>query len=220
MYQGSLVSRRLATLATYRRVARGRPLGALDYLFFGRGEVDNFTYEIANGNEIAGLVASAAGLAMAQVAVPLREIDKDGELADGTRGQARAAPRSHAICAPRPPHRVVCTRSKATAAFDHREWSAHDGIGSSLPLRALPRNRDEGFEGRLLGLDINPQAGWLIPDNLLSGFELRVQHSVTALELLREGEEPDLFIDDSDHRYVYEMAEYRAVLPHPHDRPA
>jgi hypothetical protein len=113
---------------------------------------------------------------------------------------------------------VVCTRSKPTAAFDHRGWSGHDGIGSSLLLRALQRNRDEGFEGRLLGLDINPQAGWLIPDNLLSGFELRVQHSVTALELLQEGEEPDLFIRDSDHRYMYEMAEYRVVLPHSHDR--
>jgi predicted O-methyltransferase YrrM len=217
MYAGPPFARRLATLTTYRGYARQRPMAALQYLLVDRGEVDNFTYEIDNGNEIPEFLAAALGMAAPYVAKYVDEIDGDSDLRIDLEGRlARRRDRNRVARYGRRVAWYALARSLRPRLII--ESGVHDGIGSSLLLRALQRNRADGFEGRLLGIDINPSAGWLIPPFLRSVFEMRVEHSLKALASLTEQEVPDLFIHDSDHRYEYEMAEYRAVMPHLHDR--
>ena len=42
------------------------------------------------------------------------------------------------------------------------ETGVDKGIGSVLLCSALLKNKEEGFEGRFFGTDINPEAGYLL----------------------------------------------------------
>jgi predicted O-methyltransferase YrrM len=93
------------------------------------------------------------------------------------------------------------------------ESGVHDGLGSSILLRALERNQSEGFNGVLIGIDVDPAAGWLVPDKLRPQFQLVIADSLAALSRLEPTRTVDLFIHDSLHQYDHEIAEYRAIEP-------
>jgi hypothetical protein len=91
------------------------------------------------------------------------------------------------------------------------ESGVHDGLGSAVVLRALERNAEEGHDGSLIGIDIDPSSGWLVPPDLQARFKLQIGDSLTTLKALPTEPGIQIFIHDSDHRYDHEWSEYEIV---------
>ena len=85
----------------------------------------------------------------------------------------------------------------------------HDGLGSSVLLQALARN---GENGRLIGIDIDPSSGRLVPPRLRANYDLVIADSAEALPRVAAQHPIDLLIVDGDHGYEHKRAEYAAVL--------
>jgi hypothetical protein len=99
------------------------------------------------------------------------------------------------------------------------ETGVHDGLSSSLILRAMARNN----HGCLVSLDLPDLdlpigvegPGWLVPDELKSRWRLRLGDSRRVLRALaREHAPVDIFIHDSDHSPHFQSFEYRTVRPY------
>jgi hypothetical protein len=84
-------------------------------------------------------------------------------------------------------------------------------LGSVVIAAALKRNAAEGKAGQLIGIDINPAAGYLFSRGYSDFGRLVVKDSLVALRELQA--DVDLFVHDSDHNAEFEAAEYKAVQP-------
>lgn len=91
------------------------------------------------------------------------------------------------------------------------ETGVDKGLGSVLLCAALLRNREEGFEGRYYGTDINPQAGYFLEGEYKEVGEVLYGDSLASLSAFSE--KIDLFINDSDHSSEYEYQEYQTIMP-------
>jgi hypothetical protein len=91
------------------------------------------------------------------------------------------------------------------------ETGVHDGLGSTVLLRALERNAREGHHGRLVSFDPAASSGWLIPAFLRSRHRLVTGLAPESFEEAIGGEVVGLFIHDSDHSYGHETAEFEAI---------
>jgi predicted O-methyltransferase YrrM len=91
------------------------------------------------------------------------------------------------------------------------ETGVDKGLGSVVLAAALRRNAGEGRPGRLIGIDINPAAGYLLSGPYAETAKLMIGDSLKTLRELPAG--VDFFIHDSDHNPEFEAAEYRAVEP-------
>ncbi len=185
------------------------PLEAMAFLLLDP-ELDNFTYDIANPDELCDFIADSFNVTRDTVAGYIRELEDDAsfrnELNARLRGRRDRKPmalygrRIGWYCITR------CLQPRTVI-----ETGVHDGLGSSVLLQALSRNQAEGLEGQLFGIDINPQAGWLIPDRLRDQMTLRIEDSALAVPRIARERPVDLFIHDSDHRYAHELAEFQHV---------
>lgn len=89
------------------------------------------------------------------------------------------------------------------------ETGVHHGLGAIALCAALVKNRMEGFEGDYVGTDIDPSAGSLLSGPFSSVGKILFGDSLASIEEL---EGPiELFVNDSDHSFDYEMREYRAI---------
>lgn len=203
----NLVKTKLAILGRYGALSR-TPVQSARYLLMDR-EVDNFTYDIANKNELAGFLADFLALGSDAVLALIEELDGDMELRaelrrglEGRRDRNRRMPFGrrlgwYAVVRARRPRLVV-------------ETGVHDGLGSTALLRALERNAEEGSPGALVSFDINRNCGWLIPSRLRTHHRIVIGDAVSGLTSTLD-RPVDLFIHDSDHRYEYELAELETV---------
>ena len=89
------------------------------------------------------------------------------------------------------------------------ETGVDKGMGSVLLCSALLKNRDEGFEGRFFGTDINPEAGYLLSGVYSKMGKILYGDSIQSL--LQFNDKIDLFINDSDHSSDYEYREYVTI---------
>jgi hypothetical protein len=177
-------------------------------------ELTNFTYPLANEDEIVTVVAEALGTDAGAIAGYLRETKEDfaltGEL-EAILRRRRAGRRAwfggrlvwYALVRALKPEVVV-------------ETGIHKGLGSALLLRALTRNVEEGAPGRLISFDLDPEAGWLVADERRSLWTPVYESTYDALErvLEEEGLEVSMLIHDSGHTYECEEFEYRVALEH------
>jgi hypothetical protein len=97
------------------------------------------------------------------------------------------------------------------------ETGIHDGLGSALLLRALERNAGEGRPGRLVSVDVDPAAGWLVDERLRACWEPIYESSFTALPKSLDGQQVGMIIHDSDHTYECENFEFRQAVEHAAD---
>ena len=95
------------------------------------------------------------------------------------------------------------------------ETGVDKGLGSVLLCAALARNSTEGHEGRYIGTDINPSAGYLLCGPYLRFGEIRYGDSIETLQSITDP--VDVFINDSDHNADYEYREYQTLAPLMHD---
>lgn len=203
--------RRLRWFSKARAVRRvGAPVHRHLRFVVADPEPDNFTYELANEDELAGWVHSVCGGTLERARAALAEPLSDQLL--NARLRATAG-RRWWWSKPAPPfgkRRGWYAVARLLAPRLIVEAGVHDGLGSLLLLRALELNAAEGKEGRLVSFDINPTAGWLVGDD--SRWSLRIESSTTGLpKLLAEGEPVGMFIHDSLHTYAHERWELDTV---------
>src|SRR5437588_402500 len=155
-------------------------------------EPHNFTFEIANLDELAQWAGAVAGcdpeLAAALIAEPTDDQLLAQRLRSATEGRwwwSKPEPQFGKRLGWYALTRIL--RPRLTI-----EVGVHDGLGSLLLLRALERNQEGGHGGELVSLDVNPAAGWLVGSHPL--WELRIQSSEAGLPAVLRGErELDLF---------------------------
>lgn len=191
----------------------GGSLGANLRFVLSDPEYTNFTFELANEDQLVTWVAGTCDSPTEEIARLLEEARNDPILA------ARL-------------HRATASRwwwTKRSPPFGKRlawyalarvlkpkliiETGVHDGLGSMLLLRALERNADEHAPGRLVSFDINARAGWLVDRHPL--WELRIESSRAGLAAVLEQQGPvGIFIHDSLHTYEHERFEFELAASH------
>lgn len=73
---------------------------------------------------------------------------------------------------------------------------------------AILKNKEEGYDGRYFGTDIDPCAGYLLKGIYKDVGEILCGDSVKSLSKFKK---IDLFINDSNHSSAYEYQEYQAI---------
>ncbi len=89
------------------------------------------------------------------------------------------------------------------------ETGIDKGLGSVVLCYALKKNKQEGFEGRYYGTEINPTAGQLFAGEYKQYGEILYGDSIESLSKVNQS--IDLFINDSDHSAEYEYREYQTI---------
>lgn len=203
---------RMYLVWTYRSAAVRRPLEALRYLLAGK-EVTNFTYEIANRDELVDLLAAALQVAPDQVRGWIDEVESDTGFLDDLRSrlQPRRDRRSEPLFGRRLGWYCIVRHARPSLAV---ETGSHDGLGTALLLRALERNAAEGAEGTLVSVDIDPESGWMVAQALRSRLERHVGDARAVLPAVLSGREVGVFIHDSLHTYEHERFELELALEH------
>ena len=89
------------------------------------------------------------------------------------------------------------------------ETGVDKGLGSVVLCGALLKNKTEGYEGRYIGTDINPKAGYLLEGVYSTVGKIMYGDSIQSLMTIND--KIDLFINDSDHSAEYEYREYQVI---------
>jgi methyltransferase family protein len=201
--------RKYRLLRHYGAALRDDRRSYLAYLLWDP-ELDNFTYDLANEDELAAVIATALQRPEDQIAAFIREAHSDPRLRSGLNRRLLAHKRT-----PRYGRRLGWYAAVRALKPDLvGETGIHAGLGSALLLAALERNAAEGHEGRLVSVDTNPGAGWLVPDSLRGRWTRLVGSSYEQLPSALDGHEVGVFIHDSDHSYECEHFELTTARAH------
>jgi predicted O-methyltransferase YrrM len=203
--------RKLRLLSAYPRAVAKNPRAALRYLVRDR-EFTNLTYEIANEDELAAFVATALDRPLDEIAAFIAEPRSDARLLGPLRDAlaVRSDRNDEPLFGRRLGWYAAVRALKPELVV---ETGVHDGLGSALLLRALELNGT----GRLIGFDVAPDSGWLIPADLRERYELVLGDVRKTLPATLEGLVVDMFIHDSLHTYEHEAFELRLALEHAAD---
>jgi hypothetical protein len=180
---------------------------------FGADEITNFTYDLTpkNLSYLAHTISLVTGLPRERIAGYIAEARNDAELKAHILGAIRA--RGGKVN-----DSVACVFGRrlgwyALARALHPrvvvETGVERGHGAVLLSAALLRNAAEGHLGRYYGLDIAPNAGWLLSGKYAQTGKILYGDSLQSLAAMQEP--IDLFINDSDHSAEYEAREYLAI---------
>ena len=190
-----------------------RPLSNLVKWLFKSNETANFTYDLENNNKryLASLIADIAKIEFNVAMAYIKEIEEDREL------------RKHIVHATAKSD--LSFMADKTVRFGRRigwyalaralkpktviETGVDKGLGACVLAAALKRNKEEGYEGRYYGTDINPKAGYLLSSDYANYGRILYGDSIESLK--RFDGMIDLFINDSDHSADYEAEEYQTI---------
>jgi hypothetical protein len=191
---------------------RSDPFAALSHLLFDP-ELESYTFELKNEPALVDLVAHAMGVPAAMLAGYCAEVHMDPEL----NGRLTAAVRWRPETKRRLPPGVrvlwyVLVRVRKPRLVV--ETGVLMGLGSLTILRALERNAAEGFPGRLISVDPDPAAGWLVPPRLRGPWTLLTGLSTQALPAALAGERVGILFQDTPHGYQSQLAEFGLALAH------
>ena len=137
---------------------------ALRYIFTDP-ELDTFSYELANPLEQARALSPITGSSPAEILALFEEASTDQLLA----ARIRHASRWNFGVKRQPPigrHLAPYAIARALRPETVVEIGVRFGLGSVVLLRALERNAAEGRPGELVGIDIDPYAGVLVPPHI------------------------------------------------------
>lgn len=200
---------RLKALVSYNRPA---VVSSLRWIGNSR-EFTNFTYDLTSLNldHLAWFVAEVTGVGKDAAEGFLSEVQLDRHLRDHIRRATestalRWVSDTDAHYGRRVGWYAIVRAMKPTRAV---ETGIEKGLGSLVIAAALLRNAEEGSSGRLLALDIDPNAGLLLGAPYADVIDIVVGDSLVALRALDE--KVDFFIHDSDHSEKHERAELDAI---------
>ena len=209
-----------AILAAFRAKTALRyfygPLPNLGKWLFKSKETTNFTYDLEELNKryLASLIADVLNVEFCTVMAYIEEIEEDeelrGHIANATANydksfiadkEARFGSRIgwYAFARAIKPKIIV-------------ETGVDKGLGSCVLTAALKRNKEEGYEGKYYGTDLNPKAGYLLSGDYATFGSVLYGDSIESLKKL-DGR-IDLIVDDSGHfepSGTYEAEEYKTI---------
>lgn len=189
------------------------PLFNLVKWSFKSKETTNFTYDLDSINEryLASLISDITNVQFNIVMTYIEEIKNDSELRKHIVEETKKSKWSYMV-----DEEVRFGRRVGWYAFTRIlkpktvvETGVDSGIGSCVLTAALKRNREEGYEGRYYGTDINPEAGYLLSGDYSKYGCILYGDSIESLKDF-DGI-IDLFINDSNHSADYEAEEYRTI---------
>lgn len=191
-------------------------LGPLSYLvkwLFKSKETTNYTYDLEETNKryLASLIADITGTSADDVSAYFKEIEEDEELkehiVDSTKKSEWAFLADTKVRYGRRIGWYALVRiMKPGIVF---ETGVDKGLGACVLSSALKKNKEEGFEGRYYGTDINSSAGYLLSGDYKEHGIILYGDSIESLKKF-DGL-IDLFINDSDHSAAYEFEEYKTI---------
>lgn len=192
---------------------RERPMLYLRYLLFD-SELDNYTFDLADEDELARAVAEAVDASPVRIRELFDELRTDARFDS----DVRARTRGRLDVKRRPPlgrrlgwYALVRELRPQLVV----ECGVQDGIGSTVLLRALERNVEEGAPGRLLSFDAMPGAGWMVPDRLRQHWQLVTAYiERPTLDSVLAGKEVGLVIEDTGAGHDVERLSYEGALEH------
>jgi predicted O-methyltransferase YrrM len=206
----------IALFAYRSKIALGyfrRPLCNLTKWLFRSREITNFTYDLEEKNKryLATMIADVVNMRFSEIMAYFKEIEEDAEL---SRHIADATGRSDWAFIADKEVRVgrrigwyaIARAIKPKIVI---EAGVDKGLGSCVLTAALKKNKQEGYEGRYYGLDIDPKAGYLLSGGYADYGGMLYGDSVASLEAFTG--EVDLYVSDSDHSSAYEALEYKTI---------
>jgi Methyltransferase domain len=98
------------------------------------------------------------------------------------------------------------------------ETGIYRGLGSLVLLRALERNRQEGFPGELISFDIHPAAGDLVRPELRRGWRRWIGSTQDLLPAALEGMQVEMLFQDTPHTEANQSLEFGTALEHAGER--
>jgi len=189
------------------------PLSNLVKWFFKSNETTNFTYKLEKDNiqYLASLISDIANVEFDTIMNYIKEIEEDKNLRKHIADAVAKSDLSFVA-----DKEVRFGRRVGWYAFTRAlkpkiivETGVDKGLGACVLTAALKKNKQEGFEGKYFGTDINPEAGYLLSGEYANYGSILYGDSITSLKSF-EGV-IDLFINDSDHSPEYEAEEYRVI---------
>jgi len=176
-------------------------------------EISNFTYELTELNRryLSATLSVVTGADATRIAALCDELDSNNELRRHIRERVNSS--------------MVALVTDQDARYGRRigwyavirllkpklvvEVGVAQGLGACVICEALRRNCIEGSNGRYLGIDIDPGAGWLLGDRYKDRVTLAVGDAIT--ELAKIDEPIEVYVNDGDHSSRYETNEYNAL---------
>lgn len=173
----------------------------------------NYTYDLhpMSVNYLAAMLAVVTGRSQNEIAGYIREIETDEQLKRHIVAQTQQSPERYIADT-----EVRFGRRMGWYALVRAlkpkivvETGVDKGLGSCVLVAALQRNTKGGHPGTLIGIDINPKAGYLLSAPYDQPARMIFADSLATLSTLDT--RVDLFIHDSDHSPEFETKEYEAV---------
>jgi predicted O-methyltransferase YrrM len=191
------------------------PVGrALAWTFTSR-EHYNFTYELdeLNLKHLTAFVATVTGQKYEVVEGYIRELQEDHALREHIVRASRQSAERHVTDAEARFGRRIGWYALIRALKPRVcvETGTDKGLGTCVMAAALIRNAREGSPGKVIGMDLNPDAGYLVqpPYDQCARFVAGDSHaSIRALT-----DEVDFFLHDSDHTPEHEAQEFELIAP-------
>jgi hypothetical protein len=176
-------------------------------------EIESYTYELADERAFVTELARKLGQPSAELLRYAEEIRRDPELnerlARHTRWRfdvKRRPPLGNRLAW----YLMVRSRKPGLVV----ETGIYRGLGSLVVLRALERNREEGFPGELMSFDITSAAGGLVRPELRAGWRRFTGSTQELLEPALEGRRVDMLFQDTPHTRDNQRFEFGAALRH------
>jgi methyltransferase family protein len=199
-----------ATVRSYGIRVRDRPLDVVRYVLLDP-ELVNFTYDISNAAQLAEVLADVLPVDRETVARYISEIRADTDLEQRLRRKLRGRMdrKRRPMYGRRLGWYAVARILKPSLIV---ETGVHDGLGSAILLQALHRNAEEGIEGELVSIDIDPSTGWLVDDAMRDCWTPVYGSTFDQLERAVAGREVGMIIHDSEHTYECEEFEFTTAI--------
>ena len=193
----------------------GPPVSALEaahYVLFSP-EVGDFTYDLANEDDLLDLLADALERPRAELAGYAEEARSDAILtASLSRRRHRRLDVKRRIELGRNIGSYIVVRAVKPRLV--AETGIKHGVGSLALLVALERSASEGHDGRLISFDVAPGSGWLVPAELHHRWEVVLGPTEEAPEQNLAGRDVDVFVHYTPPDERRERLEYEAALRH------
>lgn len=205
-----LTKRRI--LQRYDVSLREQPAMYLRYLLWDP-EVESYSYEIANDDELCAFAAAHFGVTAEEARAYLAEARTDPELT--TRLSERTRWRFDAKTKLPVGNRLLWyVAARATKPSLVVETGIYEGLGSLVLLRALARNAEEGADGRLVSLDVDPLCGFLVRDDpaLTARWTKVIGMTSDLLPEVVAGEPIGLLLQDTPHTEDNQRHEFGVAL--------
>lgn len=190
-----------------------KPLFNFVKWLFKSKETTNFTYDLEEKNKryLASLIADVVNIKFSLVMAFIKEIEEDEELKNHIAiATAKSDLKFMADRKVRFGRRIGWyALARALKPRVVVETGVDKGLGACVLTAALKRNKEEGYEGKYYGTDINPKAGYLLSGKYANFGSILYGDSIESLKNLDAT--IDLFINDSEHSADYEAEEYETI---------